>query len=1689
MGLPTYPFQRRRFWLEAVRGSSDVESVGLLSTAHPLVGAAVSLAGGEGVVLSGRLSLRSHPWLADHAVSGTVLLPGTAFVELAVRAGDEVGCGRVEELTLHAPLAVPAQGAIRIQVSVGEPDAGGARSLRIHSQPEGVSDTPWRLHADGVLTAAAPVPSADLTEWPPAGAEALDVGNLYPELERNGYGYGPAFQGLRAAWRLGDDVYAEVALVGELAGEASSFGLHPALLDSALHALGAGGLVSGDAARLPFAWRGVSLHAEGAAVLRVKLAAPGEDTLSLQAADATGAPVIDIDSLVLRPVDRDLPRGATPPNSLFHLDWTPLPDPAGDEPGSWAEVGGTDTGALVPGPVEAPRYADFTAAAAHAPDTVVVTGPDLPVRELVGWGLELVRSFLAEEGLSASRLVVVTRHAVHTPSPNGAQAALWGLFRSARVENPGRFALVDTDGVTIPAAAVTAVGAGEPEVAVRGTELFVPRLLRTPQETPPPGDWRMEPDGSGSLDGVRAVAVPEREPGPGEVRIALHAVGLNFRDVLISLGMYPGVAEIGGEGAGVITAVGQGVDLVPGERVMGLFSGGLGTSVVVDRRLVVRVPAGWSFVEAASVPVVFCTAWYGLRDLAGLRSGESVLVHAAAGGVGMAAVQLARLWGAEVFGTASAAKWPAVTALGVAVGRVASSRDLSFEPAIREASGGGVDVVLNSLAGEFVDASLRLLNPGGRFVEMGKTDIRDPEQIPDAKYRAFDLAEAGPDRIQEMLLELVGLFEQGVLQRLPLTVRDARKAPGALRLMSRAGHIGKVVLTVPQSLGGSGTVLVTGGTGVLGGLVARRLVSRHGVRHLLLLSRSGAEAPGAQALVDDLRELGAEATVVACDAADREALAAVLAAIPDDHPLTGVVHAAGAVDDGLAHTLTPEQVERVLAAKVDAAVNLHELTGDLAAFVLFSSAAGVFGGAGQANYAAANSFLDALAVTRHHLGLPATALAWGLWEQRTGLTAHLSDSDMARMARGGAIALTTDEGLALFDAALSSSRPALVPAKLDLGAVDGEPPHLLRRLVTTRNRRAVAAAETSDPSSLAGRLRRLDEAGRLPLLVELVRTQAASVLGHTGTVDIDDTRPFKEIGFDSLTAVELRNRLSTATGLRLPSTLVFDYPDPTQLARHLLAELLGADRDPSAPSPATNSPATKDPVVIVGMACRFPGDVSSPDELWELLASGRDAVSGFPTDRGWDVESLYDPDPERSGTSYVREGGFMAGAADFDADFFGISPREAVAIDPQQRLLLETSWEAVERAGIDPASLRGSRTGVFAGLSGHDYAQFSGAPASAEGHLVTGNAASVVSGRVAYSLGLEGPAMTVDTACSSSLVALHLAVQALRNGECSMALAGGVTVMSTPGFFVEFSRQRGLAKDGRCKAFSAAADGMGAAEGVGVLVLERLSEARRNGHEVLAVVRGSAVNQDGASNGLSAPNGPSQQRVIRDALRSAGLTAAEVDVVEAHGTGTKLGDPIEAQALLATYGQDRERPLWLGSVKSNIGHAQAAAGVAGVMKMVLAMRHGMVPKTLHVEEPTSEVDWQAGAVELAAEARPWETDGRPRRAGVSAFGISGTNAHIVLEQGDGSLSAEPDGAVAEPSAGTTADAVADEDAPIVPWVLSAKSAEALMDQSRRLAAGVEGLSPVDVARSLVDSRSVFGFRRVVVGSSVGELVG
>jgi acyl transferase domain-containing protein/acyl carrier protein len=1413
--LPTYAFQRRHYWLEGTPGATDASSLGQSSAEHPLLGAEMALAGDEdGWLFTGRISLKSHPWLIDHAVMGQVLMPGTGFLELALAAGERIGAGLVEELTLERPLPLGEEGAVQIQLSVSGPDEGGRRSLAVYSRPQEASDDEpqtgeWTRHASGVIghhnetlvgeerTLTADLDRFALEVWPPAGAEELDTEDLYERLAQGGYNYGPSFQGLSKAFRLKDELYAEVVLEAEQESQAHGFCIHPALLDAALHAILPAAFASKGSEELevPFSFTGVRLWGQGASVLRVRLD-EGSRAFSLLALDEGGAPVLSVDEIELRSIDRDQLKGAAGAShdALYELRWLELPPSFSIcSELSLALLGDGGRVRISDAPLACHR--DLTALedaleeGASAPEVVLIDAVALTddgelsaasIHRVAARTLELLQRWIASERLADAKLLLLTENAVATTAtdaPNLAQAALVGLMRSASSEHPGRFGLLDSDWSEASVDSLPGALVGEePELALREGSLYAPRLARRKAED----------------DGV---------PAP-------------------------------------------------------------------------------------------------------------------------------------------------------------------FDP--------------------------------------------------------------------------------------------------------------------------QGTVLITGGTGGLGALLARHLVAERGVKRILLASRSGPGADGASALREELQEQGCDVRIAACDVSRIEQLEELLGSVAAEHPLSVAIHTAGVLDDGVIESLNGERLARVMAPKIGAALNLHKLI-ERAELVFYSSAVAAVGSPGQASYAAANAFLDALAAHRHAQGLPGTSLAWGAWEQGAGMAGEMGEAERARFERQGIALLSDVQGLELFDIARSIDEALLLPMRLDVTALRAQAkagllPTILTGLIRVPTRRASEAK-----GSLARRLAESAEAEWDAIVLELVVGHVAGVLGHASAAAVDPQRPFKEAGFDSLGAVELRNRLGQASGLKLSSTLVFDYPTPAAVAGYLRAKVEGA-KSGGAQLPRHLPAHTDEPIAIVGMSCRYPGGVASPEELWELLASGADEIGEFPADRGWDVEGLYDPDPDSSGTSYSRHGGFLYNAGEFDADFFSIGPREALAMDPQQRLLLESAWEAFEDAGIAPASLRGTQTGVFTGVMYQDYATNIGpVPAELEGYLTTGSAASVVSGRLAYTFGLEGPAMTLDTACSSSLVAMHLACQALHSGECDLALAGGVTVLANPDVFVVFSRQRALSPDGRCKSFGAGADGVSWSEGAGLVLLERLSVARKNGHRVLGLVRGSAVNQDGASNGLTAPNGPSQERVIRQALASAGLSAGEVDVVEAHGTGTTLGDPIEAQALLATYGQEREgAPLWLGSLKSNIGHTQAAAGVGGVIKMVQAMRHGVLPKTLHAEEPSPHVDWSEGEVRLLKEQVPWERGGVPRRAGVSSFGISGTNAHVILEEAPAVEEAPPMGSEGVDGATSLVPRLE-----VLPFLVSASSAEALAGQGARLGGFLGERSELElrgVARGLALGRARLSHRAVLLAGERDGLV-
>ena len=1243
VALPTYAFQRERFWLEAPkRKEADVVSAGQASAEHPLLAAAVPLAGGEGHLFTGRLSLADYPWLADHAVFGTAILPGTAFLELALLAARHVGLDLVEELILEAPLALPAEGAVRVQMAVGPVDGSGRRPLTIYGRAQDApEDGAWTRHAGGTLAPAAEPPSFDLRVWPPAGAVPVPAEGIYETLAGLGLAYGPAFQGLRGMWRQGGVLFAEARLPEAAAEE--GFALHPALLDAALHALA----FESSGAALPFSWTGVSLRAVGATTLRVRFERrDGDGAIGLAVADAAGEPVAWVGGLATRPVTAEQLQGALAAshNALFRLHWTSLPGASNSPtPANGVLLGSGDAALAFARYADLPALREALDQGAAPPEIVVVpflapasTEP-ADAHRAAAHALALLQAWTADERLASTRLILLTRRAIAAREGEDvldlAHAPLWGLARSTQSEHPDlALILVDTDGsAASEQALLAALDTGERQIVLRDGQRLVPRLAVAGSNevlaAPGAPSWRLHIPTKGSFEGLTFVAHPDAQAplAEGQVRVAVRAAGLNFHDVLDSLGMLPrDDGPLGGEGAGIVTETGPGVHkFAVGDRVMGVFPAAFGPVAIADARMLVRMPAGWSFVQGASVPVVFLTAYHGLVDIGHLQAGQRVLIHAAAGGVGTAAVQIARHLGAEVFATASAGKWNSLRALGFDEAHLASSRDLDFEQHfLRATEGRGMDVVLDCLAREFVDASLRLLPRGGHFVEMGKIDIRDAAAVgashPNVIYRAFDLLAVGPERIQEMLGELLALFERGVLRPPPLTCWDIGRAPQAFRALAQAHHIGKFVLTLAPPLDPAGTVLVTGGTGTLGARVARHLVEKHGVKHLLLTSRQGPAAAGAEALRGELEAAGAQVAIASCDAADRDALRTLLDGIPAAHPLTAVIHAAGALDDGVLGALTPERLDRVLAPKLDAAWHLHELTQgeDLAAFVLFSSVSGLLGSPGQANYAAANAALDALAHHRHAQGLAACSLAWGYWAEKSGMTAALSAADLARVRRAGLLPLTSDQGLALLDAALRRPEALLVPARFDLAALAQNPgalPALFRGLVRPRTTRAVAA--TAGATSLDQRLLSLPAAERERTLLDLVRAEAAAVLGLAAPAALEVNRPLQEYGLDSLMAVELRNRLATATGLRLAATLLFDHPTPCgAVAVFGGATISAALRAEHSSVAAPRLPVGEDePIAIVSMSCRFPGGVRTPRTCGACWLRGGTPSPAFPT--------------------------------------------------------------------------------------------------------------------------------------------------------------------------------------------------------------------------------------------------------------------------------------------------------------------------------------------------------------------------------------------------------------------------------------------------------------------------------------------
>ena len=1311
-------------------------------------------------------------------------------------------------------------------------------------------------------------------------------------------------------------------------------------------------------------------------------------------------------------------------------------------------------------------------------------------------------------------------------------AVLWGLGKVVALEAAHlRTRMIDVEpGVASPVPdLLNEFMYPDPEnhIAYRSGRRLAARLVRPDAVSgrlalPEEPDWVLEPDGGGVFDRPQIKSLPARALEAREVRVAVEAAGLNFWDVFRSLGFIE-EGDLGREMCGYVVATGSDVSNVSvGDHVVGLGFGAFAPEMVTHEELVAPAPEGVSVSALATIPSAFVSAALSFQ-LSGLEAGDRVLIHAGAGGVGTAAIQLAQAAGAEVYATASIPKHDFVRSLGV--DHIFDSRETGFGELILAATdGAGVDVVLNSLTSEgFIDASLACLAPGGRFVELARRDILTEEEMsevrPDVSYDILELdvlKKTDPEWVGETLREVMAQLSAGVLRPLIHSRWPLAEAGPALAFMRAARHLGKIVVTNNPLARGrlreDRTYLVTGGLGGIGVAVANWLADR-GAGAIVLNGRRDPDPEAAEA-IEALRRRGVRVEVELADVTDTDAVDAMLARMDEQlPPLGGVIHSVGVLSDAALTNQTWASFERVLWPKIVGAWHLHRATEDrdLDLFVLFSSRVGVMGNPGQANHAAANAFLDQLAGHRRALGLPGQAMAWGAWSEIGEAAEQRERIEQRRAALGGRW-FTPQQGIRAMERLVRQDATTSVVMSMDWSvfgeAVEDRPP-LLEDLLSSGSDGADESAPADD---LLTQLRGGPAAAPEQVLVSFLQQEVQAVLRLPKAPS--PTVGFFDLGMDSLMAVELRNRLNrTFAGEYVASnTVVFDYPDIASLARHVAGELgqpgevedVAPPPEPLPPEPSVPIASDGDGIAVVGMACRFPG-ADDLEAFWQLLESGGDAVTDGRRDAGSWRGAVGDPDAEDVAT---RRGAFLDGIDWFDSRFFHISPIEAQMMDPQQRMLLEISWQALEDAGLDPAELRGSRTGVYAGVGTAEYRDLIQAGNRADSYL--GTTGSVAVGRIAFALGLQGPAMPVDMACASSLAAVHQAVVALQRGEVDAALAGGVNVVLSPAisrFMMDIGM---LSPTGRIRPFDASADGYVRGEGCGMVVLKRLSDAEAAGDRIWAVIRGSAVNQNGASAGLTVPNGPAQERVMAEALAQAGVAPAQVDYLEAHATGSQLGDPIELNAAAAVYGDGRDgnAPLLVGSVKSNIGHVEWAAGIAAFIKTVMSMNQGVIPKHLHFDDPNPHVDWDRIPVRIAARTTAWPEDSARRPlAGVNAFGLSGTNAHVLVEgYGPPSGAASAGNGARLPVGGptpvpvsppesleaswTSGEAPAERVARLLP--LSGKSSGALRDLAGRYLSwldGRDGSPPTlsDLAWTAGVGRSHFAYRSGLVFRDAGQL--
>ena len=1641
--LPKLEFHCERYWPAALTHTKITNALAI--EVHPLLGVQLpDLANQNMHVFEQmiRLSNDSFSYLKDHQVFNRIIFPGAGYVELMLSAIklsnlSEQGI-EIDKISVQLPLRLDLKQDVELQ-SLVTTDEKGLQHISIYSKAIADIDSGWQLHAQAegkLLPALSIVHPVSLAELKASCQKAIDTKVFYEQLAAQGLHYGPTFQTVKELYK-GNDVLLAKVVLNETTD--TRYQLHPALFDGALQGLAC--LFNAEGSQqnivyLPVGFEHISLYQGGTTecYVHAEIASKTDEILkaNLTLLNEAGDVLAKVEGFEAKRVSK---------STLEKLINTQ------DSVAKWCYESIWKSYELIENEAQSNRTLVNYDAREKNKNVIGTQGVEqllIFIQDLIKKQEDLYLTIVTEQAYSLTSL---HRHPRESGDPSDAsyrmdprfreddgvggpmrdsldgfaqveinltQAMLNGFIKTAAVEYPSlhiRQVDVTKDQDIEPLLAqLEKDNSRESIFAYRDNQWYVARIVEESKANHeqerlsiPTHDYQLVKNVDSMLSSLSLIETEVLFPKDNEIMIESRAVGLNFRDVLNAMNLYPGdPGPLGGDCSGIVKAVGKNItEYKVGDEVLGLAMSALSSQAVTFSHLITKKPSALTFEEASAIPTVFMTAYLALVKLAKLQAGQTVLIHAGSGGVGLAAIQIAQYCKAKIITTAgSDIKRDYLHKLGVE--DVLDSRSISYQAEIsRITNGKGVDVVLNSLTGPgFIEASLDSMAKRGRFVEIGKRDIWTAEQIhnkrEDVIYHilALDqLAVEKPEDVGGLLQEVMELFEAKLLTPIPQKVFSLTETISAFKYLQQAKQIGKVVITLPSpqlKFSSQGCYLITGGLGGLG-LSLMSYLSEHGAKHLILAARNK-PSETANVLIEQVRSQGVEVIVESCDVSNREQVHQLIKkSHRKEHPLKGIFHTAGSIDDAPIDKQTPERLEKVFAAKAQGAWHLHEITQSekitFDYFVLFSSVASLLGSAAQSNYACANSFLDGLAQYRQQQGLVAQSINWGPWGQ-VGMATNLATTHQ----RQGLVPFKTEQGLQALDYALHQATAQLGIMHINwkkMGEQTTRIPSWLDSLL-----------QQKEESALIKQLQAVPQEDREILLKAAILQEVRKVLGLSSVQSLNEQQGFFEMGMDSLMALELKNRLQTLLGKSLSNTLAFDYPTLDQLVPYL-AQQLNLSQLPQKVTPIAQYINPAEPIAIIGIGCRLPGGANDPETFWQLLEQGFDSSIEVPKNR-WDIDEYYDSNPDAPGKMISRKSSFLTTPVEnFDAAFFGISPREAEYLDPQQRLLLEVTWEAIENARIQPSELRGTQTGVFVGICSNDYgdllAQYS-TDKDIEAYFGTGNAASTATGRISYTLGLQGPSIATDTACSSSLVAVHQACQSLRNGESNLAITGGVNLILSPALNINFSKAHMLSADGYCKTFDAAADGYVRGEGCGIIILKRLSDAERDKDPILAVIKGSAVNQDGASSGLTVPNGPAQEAVIKRALAQAKLTPDEIDYIEAHGTGTSLGDPIEINAIANVFSDNRQTPLTIGTVKTNIGHLEGAAGIAGLIKTILSLQHETIPRHLHFQEINPSINLAAIPAQIPLQPTEWKKTNHSRRAGISSFGFSGTNAHVIIEE-------------------------------------------------------------------------------------------